>query len=135
MIKIIAGPKGFGKTKTLIDMVNSAVQSENGDVICIEKGTQLTFDINHGARLIDINEFDISTYNEFYCFLCGLIACDHDITAIFVNSIAKICPESNEKFEQFLEKLEGFTERENIKVNMTVSKDSKDLSETIKKYM
>ena len=41
MIKLITGKKGTGKTKVLIDMINDAVKSTTGDLICIEKGAKL----------------------------------------------------------------------------------------------
>ena len=42
MIRVIMGKKGTGKTKQMIDMINDAVQSEHGNVVCIEKGSKLT---------------------------------------------------------------------------------------------
>ena len=47
MIRVIMGKKGSGKTKQMIDMINSAVQTEHGNVVCIERGSKLTFDISH----------------------------------------------------------------------------------------
>ena len=53
MIKLIIGKKGSGKTKALIEMVNSALAVTKGSVVCIEKGDKLKFDINYHCRLID----------------------------------------------------------------------------------
>ena len=65
MIKLITGKKGTGKTKVLIDMINEAVKSTNGDLICIEKGAKLTYDISYKVRLVDAERFSISGYDEF----------------------------------------------------------------------
>ena len=47
MIRVIMGKKGSGKTKQMIDMINNAVQTEHGNVVCIERGSKLTYDIPH----------------------------------------------------------------------------------------
>ena len=59
MIRVIMGKKGTGKTKQMIDMINQAVQSEHGNVVCIEKGNKLTFDIHYQIRLVDSSEYDV----------------------------------------------------------------------------
>ena len=60
MLKLIIGVKGTGKTKTLINLVNSACEVTKGDVVCIEKGVKLRYDIKHKARLIDVEEYMIA---------------------------------------------------------------------------
>ena len=47
MIKVIMGLKGSGKTKKLIDSINETVQQASGDVVCIEYGKKLTYDVNY----------------------------------------------------------------------------------------
>lgn len=69
MIKLITGKKGTGKTKVLIDMINDAVKSTNGDLICIEKGAKLTYDISYKVRLVDAERFNVSGYDSFYGFV------------------------------------------------------------------
>ena len=91
MVKLMMGLKGTGKTKTLIKKVNEAVTSEHGNVLCIEKGNKLRYDIDHKVRLISTDEFGLIDYDMFYGFLCGLIAGNYDITAIFIDSVTKIC--------------------------------------------
>ena len=73
MIKLIVGKKGFGKTKTLIDLVNQAVKENEGSVACIEKGVKLTYDISHKARLVNTEEFGVDNYESLYGFVAGMI--------------------------------------------------------------
>lgn len=134
MVKVIMGLKGTGKTKMLIDMANTAVNSENGNVVCIEKGSKLKFDINHSVRLIDTDEFNIDKFGEFYGLVSGIIGCDRDITVIFVDSILKICKDGTDNFELFLDKLNALGEKENVKFVITASADAATASEGIKKY-
>ena len=134
MIKIIMGLKGTGKTKTLIDQVNTSVNEEHGNVICIEKGDKLRFDINHHARLISAKEYEIDDYECFYGFLCGLIAGNYDITAIYIDSVMKICNSDEIKeLEDFLERLEHIN-KDGLKIFITASCDVNKASDKIKKY-
>ena len=53
MVRVIMGVKGTGKTKQMIELINSAVHSENGNVVCIERGPKLTYDIHYKIRLVE----------------------------------------------------------------------------------
>ena len=90
MIKLITGKKGTGKTKILIDMIKEAVDSTKGNVVCIEKGAKLTYDIPHSVRLADVEEFGIAGYDAFYGFIAGMLAGNFDISEVYVDSILKI---------------------------------------------
>ena len=136
MIKCIAGKKGSGKTKMLIDMVNEAVNSEKGNVICIEKGLKLTYDLNHNARLIETDIYGISGYDMFYGFICGIYAGNYDVSNVFIDSLYKITDcEDSDKIDAFMEKLEHFSRENRVKFVITVSADIENLPENIKKYL
>ena len=87
MIKLITGKKGTGKTKVLIDMINDAVKSTNGDLICIEKGAKLTYDISYKVRLVDAERFNVSGYDSFYGFVAGMLAGNYDIKEILKSAV------------------------------------------------
>ena len=135
MIKLIVGPKGSGKTKTLIDMVNKAVSSESGRVVCIEKGAKLTYDISHKARLIEMDHYDIKDYDSFFGFINGIVASNYDITTIFVDSIAKIAGQDMGKCAEFIDKAEKFTAQNKLRLIITVSVDPAALPERVHKYI
>ena len=73
MITLIIGNKGSGKTKRLIQLANEAVEKSNGNVVVIEKGAKLTYDVSHKARLIDIEQYNVSGFDAFYGFLSGIL--------------------------------------------------------------
>ena len=79
-MKLIIGVKGTGKTKTLIEMVNSTIDSSNGSVICIEKGDKLKFDIKYQCRLIDSDEYFVCDAQSLFGFIAGIFASNHDVT-------------------------------------------------------
>ena len=76
MLKLIIGVKGTGKTKTLINLVNGALEVTKGDVVCIEKGVKLRYDIKPTARLIDTEEYMIRDAHALYGFVAGILARD-----------------------------------------------------------
>ena len=90
MIKLIIGKKGSGKTKKLVDMVNSAAQTSLGNVVCIEKGDTLTYSVTHKARLIDAESYGISGYGEYYGMVAGIKAGNNDVTDIFGDATLRI---------------------------------------------
>ncbi len=135
MIRVIMGKKGSGKTKQMIDMINNAVQTEHGNVVCIEKGNKLTFDINYQIRLVESSQYDIGSYAALKGFVSGLYAGNYDITHIFIDSLTKIVGgECDNETEKFLDWLNNFGEKHNIKFTITISDDASLASEGIQKY-
>ena len=135
MIRVIMGKKGAGKTKQMIEMINSAVQTEHGNVVCIERGNKLTFDIHYQIRLVESSHYDIDSYTALKGFISGLYAGNYDITHIFIDSLTKIVGgESDHETEKFLDWLNKFGERHNIKFTITISDDASLASEGIRKY-
>ena len=136
MITIHLGLKGIGKTKRLIDSVNSAITEEKGNVICIAEGSRLMHDIKRGARLIDTDSFKISNFDVLAGFVSGIISRDFDITHIFIDSVMKIVPnEALSNMDKFVEALEFLAEKYNVSFTMMVSANSEDAPEKVRKYM
>ncbi len=135
MIRVIMGKKGSGKTKQMIEMINSAVQTEHGNVVCIERGNKLTFDIHYQIRLVESSQYDIANYTALKGFISGLYAGNYDITHIFIDSLTKIVGgECGLETENFLDWLNKFGEKHNIKFTITISDDESLATEGIKKY-
>lgn len=135
MLKLIIGVKGTGKTKALISMVNTAVDHSHGDVVCIEKGVKLRYDVKYQARLIDTNEYFVSDAQSLYGFVAGIFASNHDVTDLFIDSALKICNDDAAAFDEFVEKVNTLSEKLNINIVMTSSIPVENASETVKKYI
>lgn len=127
MIQLIIGNKGSGKTKRIIEMVNSTAQSSKGDVVCIEQGDTLTYSVSHDVRLIDSNGYGISGYSEYFAFLSGICAGDHDVTHVFGDATLRIGGRDYNAFASFLDRLSVLSEESNIIFIFTVSCDESEL--------
>lgn len=132
MIKLIVGPKGAGKTKTMIDMINAAVKTTEGNIVVIEKSMKLTTDINHAARLLDVDEYGIQGADMLYGFVAGVLAGNYDITELFLDGLLKIVDHDMDAAAALLSRLDAITK--DVEVIVTVSSAEDALPDSIKKY-
>ena len=135
MLKLIIGVKGTGKTKALINLVNTAVETSKGNVVCIEKGDKLTYDVKHQARLIDTKQYYISDAQSLVGFVAGILASNHDVTDLFIDSALKICENDYAAFDKFVEEVNALIANIEVNIVMTSSSPVEDASETVKKYL
>ena len=135
MLKLIIGVKGTGKTKTLINLVNGALEVTKGDVVCIEKGVKLRYDIKPTARLIDVDEYMIADAQSLYGFVAGILASNHDVTDLFIDSTLKICKGDIPSFEALVAELDKLVNKLGVNLTMTVSMPEGDVSEAVRKFI
>ena len=135
MLKLIIGVKGTGKTKALINLVNTAVDTSNGDVVCIEKGVKLRYDVKYRVRLIDTEEYFVSDAQSLYGFVAGIFASNHDVTDLFIDSALKICGNDAAAFDVFVEEVAALADKLGVKITMTSSIPVEEASEAVKKYL
>ena len=135
MIKLITGIPGTGKTKTLISMVNEAVKSSKGNVVCIEKGIKLRFDIDYNVRLINTDEYLINDAQSLFGFVSGVIASNHDVTEIFIDAALKICNNDISAFEKAVLELDSLSTKTGVNIVLTSSIPKGEEAESIKKFI
>ena len=135
MIKLILGLKGSGKTKTLISMVNEAVESSQGAVVCIEKGIKLRYDVNYRCRLINVDEYFVFDAEALYGFVAGILASNHDVTHVFVDSALRICNNDRDAFEKLLQSLDELSDSHKVDIVMTSSLPVEEADDTVKRYI
>ncbi|MBQ4104811.1 MAG: hypothetical protein IJC86_00280 [Clostridia bacterium] len=132
MVTLIIGKKGSGKTKKLIAMANETVAASTGNVVVIEKGSKLTYDITHKARLIDSDQYEIKGYDMLLGFLSGICAGNYDVTDVLVDSTFKICPTAVDGLEEFIVKVNKLAEDSETKFTFLISAAESDLPEGLK---
>lgn len=136
MVKVIVGLKGSGKTKRLVELIREAVQEEHGDVVCIEKDKNLTYDIPYQARLIHASDYEIGTFEFMKGFISGLCAGNYDICHIFIDNFHKMFNSGSEtQVVDFLNWLSAFAEKENTRFTITMTADPQTVGEEIRKYI
>ena len=127
MVTLIIGKKGSGKTKKLIQLCNEAVSTSQGNVVVIEKGAKLTYDISHKARLVDTDVYNIKGYDMLFGFISGICAGNYDVTDVFVDSTFKICPDAVAGLEAFVKKLNELSKESEAHMYILVSADQSSL--------
>ena len=135
MIHVIMGLKGSGKTKKLIDSIKDTVAKANGDVVCIEFGQKLTYDLPHKVRLVDSKEYGISNPDMLKGLLSGLHAGNFDITNVYIDNLYKTIGTDRAAGEEFLLWCAKFAELNSMEITITVSDDPALASEAVKAYL
>ena len=135
MIQVIMGLKGSGKTKKLIDSIHEAVANASGDVVCIEYGKKLTYDVNYRVRLVDSQEYGISNPDMLKGFLSGLHAGNFDITNVYIDNLYKTIGNDRAAGEEFILWCAKFAEANNMNITVTVSDDAALASDAVKAYL
>ena len=135
MIHVIMGLKGSGKTKKMIDSINEALANAHGDVVCIEYGKKLTYDINYRVRLVDSKEYGIRNLDMLTGFLSGLHAGNFDITNIYIDNLYKTIGSDRATGEAFILWCAEFAKANDMNITITVSDDPAEASEEIKQYL
>jgi len=135
MIQVIMGLKGSGKTKQLVDAINSAVASAQGDVVCIEYGSHLTYDVNYRVRLVNAKEYGVNNMDKLKGLLSGLHAGNFDITHVYIDNLYKTIGSDRATGEEFIAWCAEFAKANNMNITLTVSDDPAQASEAVKAYL
>ena len=135
MIKVIMGLKGSGKTKQLINAIQDAVNTEAGDIVCIEYGKKLTYDVNYKVRLVDSEEYGIKNVDMLKGLVSGLHAGNFDITHVYIDNLYKTIGSNPANGEAFVVWCAEFAKANNMEITLSVSDDPALASEEVKKYL
>ena len=133
MVEIIAGEKGKGKTKYLLDKVNDSVKSASGNIVYLDKSQKHMYELNNKVRLINVADYPISNCDEFIGFIAGIVSQDNDLEEMYLDSFLTIADiTSDEVFVRVIEKLDVISEKYKVKFVLSVSKDVQLLPECAK---
>ncbi|MCI8888920.1 MAG: twitching motility protein PilT [Hungatella sp.] len=133
MVQIIAGNKGKGKTKHLLEKANSAIKDVNGTIVYLDKSSKHMYELNNKIRLINVKGFDITDCSGFIGFVCGIISQDHDLEIMFLDSFLKLACLEGEDISEAIGELEAISQKFHVDFVLSVSLDADDLPENAKK--
>ena len=135
MIHVIMGLKGSGKTKKMVDSIHDTVANAHGDVVCIEYGKKLTYDLSYRVRLVDSKEYGINSIDMLKGFLSGLHAGNFDITHVYIDNLYKTIGNDRATGEAFVAWCAEIAKANSMEITMTISDDPAQASEAVKQYM
>lgn len=132
MVQLIVGKKGKGKTKQLLDKVNSEVKDISGSIVYLDKSTKHMYELNNKVRLIDVSRYMIENADEFLGFVCGIISQDHDLEQMYFDSFLKIAVLESKDISAVIEKLDKMSDFFQVDFILSVSMDESELPEAVK---
>ena len=132
MVQIIAGRKGTGKTKYLLDMANTAGKEAKGSIVYLDKSSKHMYELNNRIRLINVAEFSVSTAEGFIGFICGIISQDHDLESMYLDSFLKLAGLEGEDITATLAELDQISTKYHVNFVLSVSMDGEELPESAK---
>ena len=132
MIQLIVGEKGKGKTKILLDKVNSEVKEAHGNIVYLDKSTKHMYELNNKVRLIDVSGFGLESSGEFIGFIYGILSQDHDLEQMYLDSFLKISQTDETTANALLAKLQEIGEKFNVTFVISISVNAADLDEKFK---
>lgn len=132
MIRLIVGNKGKGKTKQLLDKVNSEVKEISGNIVYLDKSTKHMYELNNKIRLIDVSQFIIENNSEFLGFVSGIISQDHDLQQMYFDSFLKIACLEGKDISETVAKLERLSQTFEVDFILSVSLDESELPDSVK---
>ncbi|MDR2087994.1 MAG: hypothetical protein LBP73_01415 [Clostridiales Family XIII bacterium] len=135
MVKLIVGPKGTGKTKRMISLANDRVEKSDGSVVFINKNQRLMYDLKYTIRVVSMEDYEeITNSDEYIGFIFGIISSNHDIEAIFIDSILKHADVSKEDIPEFLDRLAQIAEKYEIEIIVSLSAQPEELGGAIRHF-
>lgn len=132
MVQLIVGKKGKGKTKQLLDKVNSEVKDIAGNIVYLDKSTKHMYELNNKVRLIDVSQYFIENSSEFLGFVCGIISQDHDLQQMYFDSFLSISCLEGADITETVAKLEKIGESYKVDFVLSVSADEAELPASLK---
>lgn len=132
MIEIIAGEKGKGKTKHLLDKVNAEIKTANGNIVYLDKSHKHMYELSNKIRLINVKDYPINNCDEFLGFICGIVSQDNDLEAMYLDSFLTISSIKDEEIAHAIEKLDIISETYNTKFVLSVSEAAEKLPDCAK---
>ena len=135
MVILIAGTKGKGKTKHLLNKVNSEVKEANGNIVFLDDSMQHMHELNNKVRLINMHDYPISNADEFLGFLCGIISQDNDLEQMYLDHFLNISKLNDEDIAKTIEKIVKMSVKFRIDFIISISKAESDLPESIRQFV
>ena len=135
MVELIVGKEGKGKTKQLLERVNSEIKTASGNIVFLDRNDKHMFELNNKVRLVNVAEYEFTNSSEFLGFVCGILSQDHDIEQMYIDAILKVAKTDKSELTAVVKRLATIGEKFNVKFTASVTLDSSELDDEIRKYI
>ena len=132
MVQLIVGNKGKGKTKVLLDRVNSAIKTDNGNIVYLDKSSKHMYELNNKVRLINVTEYDVANSEQFIGFVCVIISQDHDLEAMYLDSFLTIAKLEGADITSTINELDEISKKFNVNFFISASVEESELNDSLK---
>ena len=135
MVQLIVGSKGDGKTKHLLDRVNSQIKTASGNIVYLDKNTKHMHELDNKVRLINVADYPLKNCDEFIGFICGIISQDYDLEQMYLDSFLKIAHLEGEDLTDALTQLNAISEQFKVNFCLSISVEENQLPEFAKEQV
>jgi hypothetical protein len=136
LIRFLAGEKGHGKTKRLIELANERVKTTEGNLVFIEHGNSHMYDLHYSVRHVQTAGFPLLNYREFITFICGILSQNNDIEEIFVCAYAKVVKDASyESLVQMIKELKELPGISNVNFTISMTAHIADLPDEVRELV
>ena len=135
MVELIVGKEGKGKTKQLLEKVNSEIKTASGNIVFLDRNDKHMFELNNKVRLVNVAEYEFANSSEFLGFVCGILSQDHDIEQMYIDAVLKVAKTDKTELTAVVKRLATIGEKFNVKFTASVTLDSSELDDEIRKYI
>ena len=135
MVELIVGKEGKGKTKQLLERVNSEIKTASGNIVFLDRNDKHMFELNNKVRLVNVAEYDFTNSSEFLGFVCGILSQDHDIEQMYIDAVLKVAKTDKSELTAVVKRLAVIGNKFNVKFTASVTLDASDIDEEIREYI
>lgn len=135
MVQLIVGSKGDGKTKHLLDRVNSQIKTASGNIVYLDKNTKHMHELDNKVRLINVKDYPLTNSHEFIGFICGIISQDYDLEQMYFDSFLKIAHLEGEDISDTLKELNQISEQFHVDFCISISLEENELPDFAKEQV
>lgn len=135
MVELIVGKEGKGKTKQLLEKVNSEIKTASGNIVFLDRNDKHMFELNNKVRLVNVAEYEFANSSEFLGFVCGILSQDHDIEQMYIDAVLKVAKTDKTELTAVVKRLATIGEKFNVKFTASVTLDGSELDDEIREYI
>ena len=135
MVKLVCGSKGTSKTRTMVEMGNSALETAKGKIFFLEANNKHIFDLNYNIKYVNTKEYGIVGTEQFLSFVYGMLAADYDIELVYIDGLYKIAKIDLSNLEEVVTKLEIASDKFEVDFIMSVNHDKSEVPEKLQPYV